>query len=92
MKTCFLFPGQGAQYPGMGKDLWDASTGVKELFRNASPIMKDRHRPGLEAFGQSEYLARRGRRRCEVYAEQLDRRLRESACIADANMPSAPAV
>ena len=23
MKTCFLFPGQGAQYPGMGKDLWE---------------------------------------------------------------------
>ena len=36
MKTCFLFPGQGAQYPGMGKDLWDASDGVKELFDQAS--------------------------------------------------------
>ena len=36
MKTCFLFPGQGAQYPGMGKDLWDASDKVKELFRQAS--------------------------------------------------------
>jgi len=36
MKTCFLFPGQGAQYPGMGKDLWEASDGVKELFEQAS--------------------------------------------------------
>ena len=36
MKTCFLFPGQGAQYPGMAKDLWDASDKVKELFRQAS--------------------------------------------------------
>jgi [acyl-carrier-protein] S-malonyltransferase len=36
VKTCFLFPGQGAQYPGMGKDLWDASDKVKELFRRAS--------------------------------------------------------
>ncbi len=36
MKTCFLFPGQGAQYPGMGKDLWEASDKVKELFRQAS--------------------------------------------------------
>ena len=38
MKTCFLFPGQGAQYPGMGKDLWDASPAVKELFRSASAV------------------------------------------------------
>ncbi|HEY9593466.1 MAG TPA: ACP S-malonyltransferase [Spirochaetia bacterium] len=36
MKTCFLFPGQGAQYPGMAKDLWEASAGVKELFSKAS--------------------------------------------------------
>jgi [acyl-carrier-protein] S-malonyltransferase len=36
VKTCFLFPGQGAQYPGMGKDLWEASDKVKELFRLAS--------------------------------------------------------
>jgi len=36
MKTCFLFPGQGAQYPGMAKDLWEASQNVRELFRKAS--------------------------------------------------------
>jgi [acyl-carrier-protein] S-malonyltransferase len=36
MKTCFLFPGQGAQYPGMGRDLWEASDGVKQLFDQAS--------------------------------------------------------
>jgi [acyl-carrier-protein] S-malonyltransferase len=36
VKTCFLFPGQGAQYPGMGRDLWEASDKVKELFRQAS--------------------------------------------------------
>jgi [acyl-carrier-protein] S-malonyltransferase len=36
MKTCVLFPGQGAQYPGMGKDLWDSSQGVRDLFRGAS--------------------------------------------------------
>ena len=38
MKTCFLFPGQGAQYPGMGKDLWEASSAVKELFSLASEV------------------------------------------------------
>ncbi|MDE0446353.1 MAG: ACP S-malonyltransferase [Spirochaetaceae bacterium] len=36
MKTCFLFPGQGAQYPGMGKDLFEASASVRELFAQAS--------------------------------------------------------
>lgn len=36
MKTCYLFPGQGAQYPGMGKDLWEKSEQVKQLFELAS--------------------------------------------------------
>jgi [acyl-carrier-protein] S-malonyltransferase len=36
MRTCFLFPGQGAQYPGMGEDFWDSSESVRELFRQAS--------------------------------------------------------
>ncbi len=38
MKTCFLFPGQGAQYPGMAKDLWEASSKVKELFTKATEV------------------------------------------------------
>jgi [acyl-carrier-protein] S-malonyltransferase len=36
MKSCFIFPGQGAQYPGMARDLWENSAGVKELFQRAS--------------------------------------------------------
>ena len=36
MKRCFLYPGQGAQYPGMCKDLWEASGNVKELFSRSS--------------------------------------------------------
>lgn len=36
MKTCFLFPGQGAQYPGMARDLFDASKAVRDLFELAS--------------------------------------------------------
>jgi [acyl-carrier-protein] S-malonyltransferase len=36
MKTCFLFPGQGAQYPGMGKDFYETSKAVRELFEVAS--------------------------------------------------------
>ncbi len=36
MKTVFLFPGQGAQYPGMAKDLYEQSQAVKDLFEQAS--------------------------------------------------------
>lgn len=36
MKTCFLFPGQGAQFPGMAKDLFESSQTVKDLFTAAS--------------------------------------------------------
>ncbi|MFO7849260.1 MAG: ACP S-malonyltransferase [Spirochaetia bacterium] len=36
MHTCFLFPGQGAQYPGMGKELYDTHNEVRELFELAA--------------------------------------------------------
>ncbi len=35
-KLAMLFPGQGAQYSGMGKDLWDRYDSVKSLFDKAS--------------------------------------------------------
>ena len=38
MKTAFLFPGQGAQYPGMGKDLWEGNPAVKDLIRLGSDV------------------------------------------------------
>ena len=40
MKTCILFPGQGAQTIGMGKDLFDASKKVRTMFEEASEAAK----------------------------------------------------
>lgn len=35
----YVFPGQGAQFPGMGKDLYEASDDAKELFEKANEIL-----------------------------------------------------
>jgi [acyl-carrier-protein] S-malonyltransferase len=39
MKTAFLFPGQGAQFVGMGKDLIEQFPQAKELFAQANDIV-----------------------------------------------------
>lgn len=40
MKRVFLYPGQGAQYSGMGKDLYNESEAVRQLFRTAEKIAR----------------------------------------------------
>jgi len=35
----FIFPGQGAQFTGMGKDLFDSNTNAKILFEQANKIL-----------------------------------------------------
>jgi [acyl-carrier-protein] S-malonyltransferase len=39
MMKAYVFPGQGAQFPGMGKDLYDNSEIAKELFEKANEIL-----------------------------------------------------
>ena len=41
MAKAFVFPGQGSQFPGMGKDLYEGIPEVKELFDKA-----EKNRPG----------------------------------------------
>jgi [acyl-carrier-protein] S-malonyltransferase len=40
-KNGYLFPGQGAQYPGMGKDFADSFTVARELFEEADEILQE---------------------------------------------------
>jgi [acyl-carrier-protein] S-malonyltransferase len=39
MKHAYVFPGQGSQFPGMGKNLYDTSAFAKKLFEQANEIV-----------------------------------------------------
>lgn len=39
MKTAYIFPGQGAQFVGMGKELFESNAKAKELFEIANDIL-----------------------------------------------------
>lgn len=40
-KVCYIFPGQGSQYVGMGKNLYDNSPEAKAIFDQAEDILPD---------------------------------------------------
>lgn len=42
MKKAYIFPGQGAQFVGMGKDLYESNPLAKELFEKANGILNFR--------------------------------------------------
>ena len=39
MKNAYIFPGQGAQFVGMGKDLFDTNKEANALFHEANGIL-----------------------------------------------------
>ncbi len=39
MKHAYIFPGQGAQFPGMGKNLYETNAKAKDLFEQANTIL-----------------------------------------------------
>lgn len=42
MKHAYIFPGQGAQFPGMGKNLYEQSSVARDLFEQANAILEFR--------------------------------------------------
>lgn len=58
-KTVFLFPGQGAQYVGMGRDFYDAFAVVRESLEEASDLLSKNLQDIIfndaEALSQTQY-------------------------------------
>lgn len=54
-KIALLFPGQGSQYPGMGKNFFDSSATVRETFEEANDLL-DRNLSDIILNGPEDIL------------------------------------
>ena len=39
MKRAYVFPGQGSQYPGMVKDLYESNSTAREMLERANEVL-----------------------------------------------------
>ncbi|MDD3926416.1 MAG: ACP S-malonyltransferase [bacterium] len=66
MKTAFIFPGQGSQYAGMGKDLYEAFPEVRDIYDRASGILH-LDLAGLSFNGPADLLTRTDNAQPAIY-------------------------
>lgn len=69
-QTAFIFPGQGAQYIGMGKDFFEQFSIAKETFEEASDLLK-RSLIDLIFSGSSEELTETKNSQVAIYVTSI---------------------
>ncbi|MCS7245037.1 MAG: ACP S-malonyltransferase [candidate division WOR-3 bacterium] len=67
MKTTFMFPGQGSQYVGMGKELYDNYDIAKEVFKKVKNILGDNFLE-MVFYGSNEELTKTENAQPAIYA------------------------